>query len=270
MSTVFRSISSHIKIAIPHNVPHRPFTSTPNLRSTHTQQTHYEVLQLANNATPAEIKHKFYTLSKQHHPDLHPNDPNAATRFHRLSNAYTTLSHPSTRTTYDLSLPSSAPSATHPSGSYSSARAGSRPASGLSRRRTQFRGPPPSFYANGGHGGNVHRRSNYKPWTSNWEQPHTSPGNKGEGQNGQSFTGSMHGTGQWDREAHLRTHSNMEARFSARWTERQQQRMEEAEAERRSEAWGAVVRFAMLTGVVGIIFASPVLVGGFEGKKTKE
>lgn len=30
--------------------------------------------------------------------------------------------------------------------------AGSRPASGLSKRRGQFRGPPPSFYAHGGYG----------------------------------------------------------------------------------------------------------------------
>lgn len=36
----------------------------------------------------------------------------------------------------------------HKGGSY----AGSRPASGLSKRRGAFRGPPPSFYAQGGYG----------------------------------------------------------------------------------------------------------------------
>ena len=36
--------------------------------------------------------------------------------------------------------------------------AGGRPASGLSRRRTSFRGPPPSFYRNGGWGTQTRRR----------------------------------------------------------------------------------------------------------------
>lgn len=50
----------------------------------------------------------------------------------------------------------------HPMGSYSShnanvhskgaSYAGSRPASGLSKRRGVFKGPPPSFYAHGGYG----------------------------------------------------------------------------------------------------------------------
>lgn len=50
----------------------------------------------------------------------------------------------------------------HPMGSYSShsanvhskgsSYAGSKPASGLSKRRGVFRGPPPSFYAHGGYG----------------------------------------------------------------------------------------------------------------------
>lgn len=53
------------------------------------------------------------------------------------------------------------PSSTHstaspgqnPMGSHSSyTYAGSRPASGLSKRRGPFRGPPPSFYAHGGYG----------------------------------------------------------------------------------------------------------------------
>lgn len=40
----------------------------------------------------------------------------------------------------------------------SSAPYGARPASGLSRRRTQFRGPPPSFYRSGGWGSHGAKR----------------------------------------------------------------------------------------------------------------
>ena len=70
------------------------------------------------------------------------------------------LSNPSKRTEYDreMGLGSLGLNENHaPTGSYSSAQArsgpfGARPASGLSKRRTTFRGPPPSFYRSGGWG----------------------------------------------------------------------------------------------------------------------
>lgn len=86
----------------------------------------------------------------------------------RISEAYTTLSHTSSRAKYDrdvLRLHAQPPShhGRTPShgGSYHSASspAGARPASGLSRRRGTFRGPPPSFFRSGGWGAHSAKRA---------------------------------------------------------------------------------------------------------------
>lgn len=85
----------------------------------------------------------------------------------RISEAYNVLSHSNSRAKYDRdvlrlheSRPGAAAAATTPRGSYSSTGpAGGRPASGLSRRRGTFRGPPPSFYRSGGWGAHGAKRS---------------------------------------------------------------------------------------------------------------
>lgn len=95
----------------------------------------------------------------RHHPDRNRTDPNASQRFARISAAYNVLGNASKRAVYDRDHgfhrvhASAAPGHTHahPMGSHSS-YAGSRPASGLSKRRSAFHGPPPSFYEQGGYG----------------------------------------------------------------------------------------------------------------------
>ncbi|KAI7604083.1 hypothetical protein KC343_g14237, partial [Hortaea werneckii] len=130
----------------------RPFhISTP--RCQESASNFYEVLDLPTTATPGEIKKQFYKLSKAHHPDLHPEDPHAAQRFVRISEAHATLGSPEKKEKYDRDVvrptqtgPGGGPAggAGAPPGSFSSSSGpGGRPASGLSRRRTQFRGPPP-------------------------------------------------------------------------------------------------------------------------------
>src|SRR5450432_1534364 len=134
---------------------------------------HYDTLQVPITASTSDIKkhvqhvpiklrectnlsnRSFYRLSKTHHPDRNPNDPDASKRFVKISEAYAILGHADKRHRYDGEAirtgqgPSY--SDTAPRGSYHSSNpAGGRPASGLSRRRTQFRGPPPSFYRSGG------------------------------------------------------------------------------------------------------------------------
>ncbi|KAJ5889893.1 hypothetical protein N7504_010703 [Penicillium tannophilum] len=140
----------------------RTFTST---RQTYAQeQNHYETLGLPISASAAEIKKKFYALSLKHHPDRNRKDPEAGQRFARISAAYNILGHASKRAIYDRDhgfhaqhhhghgVPHGSHSShtAHPNkgGSY----AGSRPASGLSKRRGTFHGPPPSFYEQGGYG----------------------------------------------------------------------------------------------------------------------
>lgn len=112
-------------------------------------QNHYEVLGVSPDCTKAELKKHFYTLSKENHPDLHPNDPKSGDRFSQISESYSVLSDPEKRRKYDRDHVR-----THSHGrtggpGHRGSYAGSRPASGLSKRRGTFRGPPPSFYKHG-------------------------------------------------------------------------------------------------------------------------
>ncbi|KAF8421928.1 hypothetical protein EV426DRAFT_699414 [Tirmania nivea] len=112
------------------------------------ESTHYDILNLPYNATAAEIKRRYYELSKAHHPDRNPKDPDAAGRFARISDAYAVIGNTVKREKYDRDITRShGIRHQRPSGP-----AGGRPASGLSRRRAQFHGTPPSFFRNGGLG----------------------------------------------------------------------------------------------------------------------
>ncbi|KAI8957852.1 DnaJ-domain-containing protein [Daldinia sp. FL1419] len=145
------------------------FHNTACLRDEHidNSRNHYETLKLQPGATPAEIKKSFYSLSKTHHPDHNPTNPHASRRFMRISEAYSVLSIPAKRAAYDrdtlrLHQHQHHPSSSHSHrGSYSSTSnpAGGRPASGLSRRRGTFQGPPLSFYRSGGWGAHGAKRS---------------------------------------------------------------------------------------------------------------
>ncbi|KAI9887573.1 MAG: hypothetical protein M1823_000557 [Watsoniomyces obsoletus] len=109
---------------------------------------------------PTSRSPQFYNLSKTHHPDHNRNDPSASQRFVKISEAYAILGSPQKREQYDRQTfrSSSSTISSDRGGSYRSSTGpvGGRPASGLSRRRTQFRGPPPSFYRSGGWG--IHAR----------------------------------------------------------------------------------------------------------------
>lgn len=114
---------------------------------------------------------RFYHLSKTHHPDHNQSDPTASTRFVKISEAYAVLGNPQKRQQYDRELERCSPStsafswggrtsggSSFRSASVNTGPAGGRPASGLSRRRTQFKGPPPSFYRSGGWGTHARKR----------------------------------------------------------------------------------------------------------------
>jgi curved DNA-binding protein CbpA len=62
---------------------------------------YYRVLQVSRQASAAEIKRAFRRLARQVHPDLHPNDLEAAAQFKQLSEAYEVLSDPQQRSQYD-------------------------------------------------------------------------------------------------------------------------------------------------------------------------
>ena len=51
----------------------------------------YRILGVAANAPLAEVRRRYRALARQHHPDHHPDDPEAAFRFRQLAEAYETI-----------------------------------------------------------------------------------------------------------------------------------------------------------------------------------
>lgn len=47
-----------------------------------------DILDVKPNATPSEIKKAYYIKAKLHHPDRHPNDADANTRFQKIGLLY--------------------------------------------------------------------------------------------------------------------------------------------------------------------------------------
>ncbi|KAJ5542146.1 Heat shock protein DnaJ [Penicillium sp. DV-2018c] len=150
----------------PKTPKHHPFTTSTQARAR--EPNFYEILDVPQAASASEIKKQFYSLSMRHHPDRNRDDPNASQRFARISAAYNVLGDASKRSSYDREHGFNRPPPTHthqnPRGSHSS-YAGSRPASGLSKRRTPFHGPPPSFYEQGGYGGTGRRGQGFAAGT---------------------------------------------------------------------------------------------------------
>jgi len=62
---------------------------------------YYRRLRLPRSASQKEIKAAFRRLARQHHPDLHPNRPDAARKFQALREAYEVLSDRIRRQNYD-------------------------------------------------------------------------------------------------------------------------------------------------------------------------
>ncbi|KAL3468284.1 DnaJ domain-containing protein [Aspergillus heterothallicus] len=231
------------------------------------EPTYYEVLDVPVTATPSEIKKKFYSLSLRHHPDRNPNDPAASSRFAKISSAYHVLSNAAKRSTYDrdngihsytsTSTHSSANPGQHPMGSHSShgnyhkgaSYFGSRPASGLSKRRGPFRGPPPSFYAHGGYG--------------NRKAPPTGGSAAGSSSGVSSMNGAAGGASHDENDPTAFIDRNPVQHFNARGhyrtqtaedTRRQERRSRQSEADINDQYIGHrgdfMVRFIAVTGIL--------------------
>lgn len=61
----------------------------------------YAVLGLREGATVADIKRAYRRLARRYHPGINPGDRAAEALFHRISEAYETLSDPARRRQYD-------------------------------------------------------------------------------------------------------------------------------------------------------------------------
>jgi curved DNA-binding protein CbpA len=187
---------------------------------------HYETLQLSNSATGAEIKKQFYALSKKYHPDVN-HEPFASDKFVKISEAYHVLGSAEKKGKYDRDYQRAHHAPHTRTGSHSSHSArgpvGGRPASGLSKRRSQFRGPPPSFYAQGGYGTQGGRKQRAQAETDARHEASNHPGGLGSRPHFQGTGGFSPGDSEstfypdpdlpyFDKASHRRTHDNLGAR----------------------------------------------------------
>ena len=62
---------------------------------------YYKILGVDRKATDKEIKSAYRKLARQYHPDVHPGDKKAETRFQEINEAYEVLSDPENRKKYD-------------------------------------------------------------------------------------------------------------------------------------------------------------------------
>ncbi|KAI9829774.1 MAG: hypothetical protein M1819_006011 [Sarea resinae] len=202
---------------------------------------------------------KFYLLSKSHHPDRNLNDPEAASRFVKVSEAYAVLGSPKKRERYDSERHHTSSSSGSRQGSHSSTSgpAGARPASGLSKRRTHFRGPPPSFYRSGGWGSQGEKRRTQAQASATATAASASGSGAGFGPGG-TQTGREDDVPHFNRTAHLRTQEQTE--------ERRRKRMVDDSTFLQSE--GSVLFNVVLIG--GIITLAVFLPSMFEKGAMRE
>lgn len=63
---------------------------------------YYKTLGVPRTASEKEIKLTYRKMARQYHPDLHPGDKTAETRFREINEAYEVLSDPEKRKKYDM------------------------------------------------------------------------------------------------------------------------------------------------------------------------
>lgn len=101
----------------------------------------YRVLGVEKGATQDEIKSAYRKMAKKYHPDLHPNDPNAAVKMNEVNEAYDMLTHPEKYARRQAERTQNTYSGYNPfSGNYNSGYSGSYSGSSNNDRRYQGAG----------------------------------------------------------------------------------------------------------------------------------
>lgn len=98
---------------------------------------YYEVLGVGRSASQSEIKAAFRKLAKESHPDLHPKDASAPTRFRAITEAYEVLSDPELKARYDSLMAEAARAQTQEAAT--AARDATRGAAATTQRTTTLR-----------------------------------------------------------------------------------------------------------------------------------
>lgn len=62
---------------------------------------YYDILDIQPDATPTDIKKAYRRMAMKTHPDKHPDDPDAQSKFQAVGEAYQVLSDPGLRSRYD-------------------------------------------------------------------------------------------------------------------------------------------------------------------------
>ena len=66
------------------------------------KRDYYEVLGVGRQASPEELRRAFRKIAMDSHPDRNPDDMEAHARFKEASEAYSVLSDPERRRSYDM------------------------------------------------------------------------------------------------------------------------------------------------------------------------
>ena len=124
----------------------------------------------------------------------------------------------------------------------------------MSRRRTQFKGPPPSFYRSGGWGTQGEKRKAHAQERDEGAAAAEEPrgGGMGYGQGQAGWNDVPH----FDREGHYRTQEHQDMR-------RQRRMQQEAGLGEYSEGGSLLAKFVGICGVVGFAVLIPGVVEGF-------
>ena len=64
-------------------------------------RNYFELLEISQSASPADVKRAYRQMARKYHPDLNPGDKQAEERFKGLGEAYEVLSDPAKRTQYE-------------------------------------------------------------------------------------------------------------------------------------------------------------------------
>lgn len=249
-------------------------------------KTHTHTHTQKSNKTFAPIR-SFYSLSKTHHPDANPTDPNASHTFSLLSESYTVLSDAARRAAYDRDVLRVHHGHHHhhhhnnprAASYHSTSPAGGRSPSGLSRRRGTFRGPPPSFYRSGGWGGQEEKRrkaheestgfgggapphqhgggaSSSTQQKNPWENPFgSSPHHGGMGPGDDPF-GHHEEVPHFDKAGHTRTHRREDQRRRERQRQRRAVGDDDIEFEPQTSIAG---HFFIISGILAATILAPLV-----------